>query len=283
MRSRAWSVLAVTLALMALVAALSSATSRPALDPAAVRAAHQARNVSTPSDRRNMHGQPSPRSAAAHSRSSSARAGRGPSSPPPSHRTGGRAGSSPAAGAEPVITAVHDLGSATSGAGGSPAGNLPVAAPSAGGSGYALTPLTAVTPAGAPPSSGTSAVSGGTSTLASPSASSGASAAASSGSTGSSTPAAAATHTGTVGPTQDASFPVSGGGPISAEATWTGPAALELAISCPDGVSTVRTGASGLSVEANDARAPGTCTVTLAVPPGEFGDAQYRLTVEPAA
>lgn len=263
----------MTLALMALVAALSSATSRPALDPAAAPAGRHVRTASTPSDRQNVDGQPSPRSTTAHSRSNSVRVSRAPSSPPPS-RT--------------VITAAHNLGAAPGGIGGMPTGNLPVTGPPVGSSGYALTPLSAVRPTDAPvtsSSSRSSALSGGTSTLPTPSASSGtgASAAASSGSTGSSTPAAAATHTGTVGPAQDASFPASGGGPISAEATWTGPAAMELAISCPDGVSTARTGASDLSVEVDDARASATCTVTLALPPGESGEAQYRLTVEPAA
>jgi hypothetical protein len=86
-----------------------------------------------------------------------------------------------------------------------------------------------------------------------------------------------------MGATGSATFPAAGGGPISAEATWTGAAAMELSISCPDGVSTTRTGASGLSVEVDDTHGSGTCTVTLAVPQGETGLVDYSVTVEPAA
>jgi hypothetical protein len=84
-------------------------------------------------------------------------------------------------------------------------------------------------------------------------------------------------------PATTVSFPAAGGGPVAAQATWTGTVTLELEISCPGGVSVTRTGTSGLSVEVDDSRGTGECTVTLAVPPGARADVSYTLVIDPAS
>jgi len=68
---------------------------------------------------------------------------------------------------------------------------------------------------------------------------------------------------------------------VTAAATWTGAATLELTITCPGGVSVSRSGPSGLSVEVNDRDGTGTCSVTLSLPPGTRASVTFTLTVEP--
>lgn len=69
---------------------------------------------------------------------------------------------------------------------------------------------------------------------------------------------------------------------MTAEATWSGTTSLELAITCPGGLSVSRTGSSGLSLEMDDSHGGGDCTVTLAEPPGVRADVSYVLVVSPA-
>ncbi|MHB1851171.1 MAG: hypothetical protein ACYCU6_03205 [Acidimicrobiales bacterium] len=63
---------------------------------------------------------------------------------------------------------------------------------------------------------------------------------------------------------------------------WTGTSSLELEISCAGGVSATRTGSSGLSLEVDDARGSGNCTVTVSLPPGVQADVSFTLIVDPA-
>ncbi len=83
-------------------------------------------------------------------------------------------------------------------------------------------------------------------------------------------------------PATSASFAATGGGTVSAQATWTGTATLELEIVCPGGLSVGRAGSSGLSLEIDDSNGAGTCTVTLSLPQGVQADVSYTLVVEPA-
>ncbi|MDA8312055.1 MAG: hypothetical protein M0Z46_15895 [Actinomycetota bacterium] len=69
---------------------------------------------------------------------------------------------------------------------------------------------------------------------------------------------------------------------VSARATWQGAVDLELAISCPGGVSVTRVGASPLSLEVDDSHGNGTCTVTLALLSGS-PEVQFALVVQPGA
>lgn len=83
-------------------------------------------------------------------------------------------------------------------------------------------------------------------------------------------------------PTTSAAFAALGGGVVSARAMWTGTPNLELEISCGGSVAATRTGSSGLSLEVDDARGLGSCTVTLSLPPGVQADVPFTLIVEPA-
>ena len=83
-------------------------------------------------------------------------------------------------------------------------------------------------------------------------------------------------------PATSASFAAAGGGTVSANATWTGAVELELAISCPGGVSVSRAGASPLSLELDDRHGSGTCTVTLALLTGTRAKVAFNLVVQPA-
>lgn len=80
-----------------------------------------------------------------------------------------------------------------------------------------------------------------------------------------------------------ASFSVAGGDTVSAEASWTGTPALQLAIACPSGVDLGRAGASPLSVLVDDSPGAGSsCTVTLELPQGVVAEVAYTLEIEPA-
>jgi hypothetical protein len=85
-----------------------------------------------------------------------------------------------------------------------------------------------------------------------------------------------------VPPASSASFAAPGGGTVSAQAFWTGTPELELDISCPGGVSATRVGTSGLSLEVDDGHGAGTCAVTLTVPTGVQGAVSFTLVVAPA-
>ena len=83
-------------------------------------------------------------------------------------------------------------------------------------------------------------------------------------------------------PTVSATYPAASGGVVTAEATWQGTASLELAISCPGGLSTTRSGPSGLSVSLDDSGpSAGTCQVTLSLPPGVTATVSYTLSITP--
>lgn len=80
-----------------------------------------------------------------------------------------------------------------------------------------------------------------------------------------------------------ATYTVPGGGPVQATATWSGSPDLTLTVSCPDR-SAHRTGGSGLTVAvpAPSADDPGTCTVTVAEPTGVEATVSYTLDVDTA-
>lgn len=270
-RSRAWAVLAVTLALMALVAAVSTATTRTRVTPAAENAA---RRLETGAARATAGGAPASRPGAkglSHGVADQPAGSRGSRAHPPAangpalgstgvERASGGAqdGSSPVGPAAPAIGTLTHLDS------GIPAGGSGTI-----GEPLSTQPAPSTTPSRSPVSSGAATTGTSTSTVATGSASVAPS-------------TAAASRSGTIGPTEAASFPAAGGGPISAEATWTGVPALELAVTCPSGVSATRTGASGLSVEVDDTHGSGACTVTLSLPPGEDRTVDYHVTIEPA-
>ena len=256
--SRAWAVLAVALALMALVTSLSSGAGHSS--PASLRRpvermapATRSRGASQPSSRSThtgpgtralravgAHDPRPPRSArAAHALVAGARA---PADSARAHRaTGDVAPQSTAAGS----------GARTPG----------ILLESAGSRSPAAEPD--LLPAGsAPPPN-----------------------AAGSGSTGSPTSTATRAYPGHASidpPSTSASFAALGGSAVSARAVWTGTSSLELEISCAGGVSATRTGSSGLSLEVDDARGSGNCTVTVSLPPGVQADVSFTLIVDPA-
>jgi hypothetical protein len=103
-----------------------------------------------------------------------------------------------------------------------------------------------------------------------------------SGSTSITTPSAYPGRASIDPPSTSASFAAAGGGAVSARAAWTGTPSLELEISCPGGVSATRTGSSGLSLELDDAYGGGDCTVTVSLPPGVQADVSFTLVINPA-
>jgi hypothetical protein len=83
-------------------------------------------------------------------------------------------------------------------------------------------------------------------------------------------------------PTVSASYPVAGGGVISADATWGEATTLSLSVSCSDGPATSRSGLSPLDVEVDDGGGAATCLVTLTVTSGTWGvpdSVTYQLSV----
>lgn len=298
-RSRAWGVLAVTLALMALVAALSTTTSRPAVEPTAARAAHLPSHHDAA--HRPVHATTTAAGTSVHPTSREPRRphdrGRG------SNAKGTRTHQF---GATPASSATTRTARAAGSAGTAAGGLAATPASSAGSTGSVLSRLGDVgspiesaandpldaSPQGegsssdrstsAPPATGDGTSSAPAPAASTSAASTSASAQAPTASDHGSAPAGSATRNGVVGPGAAASFPAAGGGPISADATWTGAATMELSVSCPDGASAGRTGAPGLSVEVDDTHGNGTCTVTLALPPDESATVAYSLTIEPA-
>lgn len=285
-RPKAWGVLAVSLALMALVAALSSTTGH---QPTAPLASSTARSAPT-SARGTSAAQPGaggsgpgrytgvPRSLPA--REHPGAGSRGLRRPPHDH--GGRPGhehaatvtggtrtpaaahlaSTPALGS---LAVVGDAEHAASGAAGSASGGT-AGAGGAGGAG------------------------GGTASAAGAAGAAGSASGGAAGAAGSSP--ASASLAGTAGPlhhgtfsfpTTSATVSAPGGSTVNATATWTGTSTLQLAITCPDGVSASQRGPSGLSLEVDDtAGGPGRCYVRLSTPAGVRADVAFTLTVEPA-
>lgn len=278
-RSRAWGVLAVSLALMALVTALSSTTGHGASDPSAAALDR------TSSGTRATVGSQAPRT------SGPARSGSGRGRPASSAHTGtghaGRAaphqsGAVGAGGREPTgraATTTLDAGSAAShitqmfvtSAGGTRLGPVTTDNPPTGGSsppgGVAGAPA-------APASSASGSPSGvGTSPSTTPTAASGG---------GASSSGVYTEHGAIEPPATSATFEVAAGGTVAATATWTGAAELELGISCRGGVSTARSGRSPLSLEVEETIGSGSCAVTLATMPGSRADVSFTLVIDSA-
>lgn len=265
-KPRAWGVLAVTLALMALVAALSSATGHSSIDPAAshdrasAAAAHGSRSTSTGSHR------PS---------SDRPEVGHGTRSATPESAKGDRStidvghlhGDSPTDGAESPapggpVTVGTPLGSLGTPGEAQGLGSLD-------GASVGVASRSAATAAGsrsAPSSSPGAAHPPGTPT----------------GAADADTPAASI-ETGQIGPTGSATYEASGGGTVTADANWNSTISLELSISCPGGLDVARTGSSGLSVVVDDTHRSGDCAVVLSAPPETGTVVAYSLTIEPPA
>jgi hypothetical protein len=265
-RSRAWAVLAVSLALMALVTAISSSTGGRRDAPAVDTLANTTRGSGAVGSPQAVSARPGtvPKSPGIHARAAEHTA-RSAYVSRPYEMAGEHSGLSATSAAAPPTTPLDAL-FATS-ARGLPSASL-AAFP-------ATSPATRSTPApgsAAPRSTApvSQAEADGSMTTRSPSVSTSASAAAYPGD-GSIVP-----------PASSASFAAAGGGTVSAQAFWTGTTELELDISCPGGVSATRVGTSGLSLEVDDSRGAGTCTVTLTVPPGPQDAVSFTLVVAPA-
>jgi hypothetical protein len=264
-RQRAWGVLAVTLALMALVAALSSTTDHSSIDPAShdhsVEAGARPGSSAAADDAPSSEGPQGDR--APGSRTTPRRATRHPTPGRSTEAVGAvRSAGSATAGVEsPPFGGTVALGAPLSplgtaeGARGSqtPQGDAPAAvtskgASAAGGAGATLT----TAPSGVPPSGagGTQAVS---------------------------------TEAGRLGPTGSATYQATGGGTVTADATWTASVSLELSVSCPGGIEVSRSGSSNLSVVVDDTHRSGDCAVTISALPGVTSTIAYTLTIEPAA
>lgn len=74
-----------------------------------------------------------------------------------------------------------------------------------------------------------------------------------------------------------AAYPVTSGGGVSASATWTGTASLDLSLACPGG-EIRQTGPSGLALSM--AAPAGQCTVTLSEPAGVEATVSYTLLLQ---
>lgn len=243
-RSRAWGVLAVSLALMALVAALSSTTAPRSM--ATASRGTDARGEGAASSPTSVDRRPAE--------------GTAPSSTLPA--AGGAAGArSSAAGAGSTQT--PDSGGSAARVDAGP-GNLGTASAGAAideSPGAAAPGLPAI-----PPATGAATPPGGTSA-----------------STVLPTAAPYPGPGNIEAPTVSAEYPVAGGGTVSATATWSGTPTMTLSIACPDGAAGTRSGSSGLSLTVDDSSggsAP--CQVTIALPPGADSTVSYTLAIEPA-
>jgi hypothetical protein len=265
-RPRAWGVLAVALALMALVVALSSTGGRRLVSTGNLGAATHDQGVRRDgAASRQTHAsggdvistRGSPRNRAASS----------------AHGTTRHAATRSA----DLTASLGLVGSRLRDTTGPPSAATPTdqagrTAPVTGGAGSLATATTVPRD----PSAATS----GTSTTSSPGATSPTVGGAATGETAASRPYPG--HGGFAAPAGSASYPAEGGGNVTAEATWTGTPTLALSISCPGGVSVARAGTSGLSVELDDDGGSATCEVTLSLPAGTGGGgATFTLTIEP--
>ena len=281
-RSRAWAVLAVALALMALVTALSSTAGhrRPA-EPAAAfaRAAAGTRPTTLPPGSGNL--RPTDRAtriAPDAQVPDGGRAGTGrwaaraleerALAPPPASAVFTTTGN-----AVPFPSATANRPSSNGGSSSGSASPIAAAASSASSASQAGSPSTRAATSTSPPTQ-----------AGADSAGSGAGGTGISGGSGmaTATPSGAYPGRGSIEPpSTSVSFAAAGGGTVSAQATWTGVTDLELQISCPGGVSVTRAGASSLSVEVDDGHGTGTCTVTLSLMPGTHTGVSFTLVVDP--
>ncbi|MDA8075959.1 MAG: hypothetical protein M0Z40_12150 [Actinomycetota bacterium] len=265
--SRSWAILAVALALMALVTALSSTSghSRPvALQRRTQRTVPAKRTMSDTAQRagrRSHAGLGSPRlralstlAAPAPKASRAADAGTGTSAGSAGpHRATGAAFSQP----DPGASGTPGTGFLEAADSWSPA------------TGPSLLPAASGSASSSPSGSASGAASGA--------------ARSNGGGTATSPPTGAYPGHGSIEPpATSATFAALGGGTVSARATWTDTPDLELEISCGDGVSATRTGSSELSLEVDDTHGTGSCTVTLSLPPGVRADVPFTLVVDPA-
>src|SRR5579875_2658046 len=274
-RSRAWGVLAVSLALMALVTALTSSAGHRALRHA------DALDRSRPEPvHRTADGHPG--RAAAPGRGTAPRGeGTGLSrrlTDPPTLQGPGRPRPERTGAALPHTSAAS-AGTSPSHAGVRSNATRP-----------AVQPTAPATPAGAV----ADAASVGTATAATPTpqlrpttavsvSSTGTRPSVGSSSGGTPTPSGTYPGPGTiVAPGTGVSYAAPGGVVVSARATWTGAVDLVLGITCGGGVSVTRTGSSGLSVEVDDSHASGTCTVTLSLGPDARAPVPFTLSIDPA-
>jgi hypothetical protein len=297
-RSRAFGVLAVSLALMALVTAISSATSRRSAPSAAVALARQ-RPDTIPALGHTQRGSPAtsppverprhpPRTITAGARklqrsgphaagrALTARSHPGPAAGQPGGplRLGGSATSASSlfatAAAESPLSShpAHAAGTSTSDLEAGPRSVAQAPAPNDGGTeGTAATAPVHTTTSGSSLHAGTSA--------------SRTSVAGSAGTPSSRTGGVYPGTTSIVPPATSASFPAAGGGTVTASASWSGGEDLELAISCAGGLSVTRVGASPLSIELDDQHGTGTCTVAIALVKGS-ARVQVTLVIQPA-
>src|SRR5579875_699588 len=281
-RSRAWGVLAVSLALMALVTALTSSAGHRALRHADALDRSRPEPVHSTAD-----GHPG-RAAAP---------GRG--TPPRGEGTGlSRRMTDPLAPRVPARQRPERTGAALLHTSAASAGTSPShAGVRSNATRPAVQPTAPATPAGAvadAASVGTATAVGATPTPqlrqttpvagSSPgSTSSGGSSSGRTSSVGRPTPSGTYPGPGTiVAPGTGVSYAAPGGVVVSARATWTGAEDLVLGITCGGGVSVTRTGSSGLSVEVDDSHASGTCTVTLSLGPDARAPVPFTLSIDPA-
>ena len=268
--SRAWAVLAVALALMALVTSLSSEAGHRS--PAALRRPVEG---TAPATRSKGGPQPSGRSAHTGPGTRALRAvGAHDPRPPRSARAAHAlvAGARAPADSARAHRATGDVAPQSTAAG-SGARTPGILLESAGSRSPAAEPD--LLPAGSAPPPNAA----GSGSTGSPTSTAG------SGSTGSPTSTATRAYPGHASidpPSTSASFAALGGSAVSARAVWTGTSSLELEISCAGGVSATRTGSSGLSLEVDDARGSGNCTVKVSLPPGVQADVSFTLIVDPA-
>lgn len=276
-RSRAWGVLAVSLALMALVTALSSTTGHrgPARPKESLARSTQStrpptRTRATSGRHRHTATSPSNGHAAAPRRTSAEKTARRAAGGPAGEAARGSAGTR-ALGGTGVLASAPSVPAAFGTSGVAP--SSPIAA---------TNPLEeVVTSQVLPASSATSTPSRETSS----SSSAAPSPSGPSRSTQPRTDQASGAYPGRgsiVAPATSASYAAMGGGIVSAQATWSGSGDLELDISCPAGLTVTHTGTSGLSLEIDDGHGAGTCTVTLSLLPGTHADVSFTLVIDPA-
>ncbi len=268
--SRPWAVLAVALALMALVTALSSASGHSRPVALQRRAQHAVPAKRTRSDAAQLSDRRS------HTRTETRRLHALSTLATPAPRTP-RIAEAGAAGAETPggsagrhrATGAASSRPATAGSGTPGTGFLEAADSWSPDTGSSLLPAASGSASG----SASGAASG---------AGSGASGANGADTATSSPTGAYPGHASIEAPATSASFAALGGGTVSARAMWTDTPNLELEISCGGGVSATRTGSSELSLEVDDTHGTGSCTVTLSLPPGVRADVPFTLVVNPA-
>ncbi|MGH8980993.1 MAG: hypothetical protein ACRDWE_08235 [Acidimicrobiales bacterium] len=266
-RPKAWGVLAVSLALMALVAALSSTTSHPAVT-ASTRSGATATLGTAPTG-----GATPQRSAAPRRRDVGPLDTVGDSAP---HWTSSLRSQTDAPGAHAPSETLASLGLQGT--------TTPAHAPSGVG-GLSTVEVASTSPADTEQSGGGGGGGGGGGEggVGGVESASGPSSDRPSASTPVLTGSSGPTHHGTLSyPASSVSVHAPGGGTVNANATWSGTPTLQLTITCPDGVSASRTGPTNLSLEVDDtAGGSAQCDVRLSLPAGVESQIVFTLTVEP--